>query len=231
MNRCRHCDIILFDHTQVCPLCHSVTEEMEEEDKAKARALFGGHAPYPDAGGRTKFVRFLLRLILFLFALSEVIMIAIDHYTGPGYPWSLVTGACMLYTYLFLCYWITHDSGFAAKVGLQILITMVFLFEIDYLNGFHRWSLQWAIPSIILAGDAMVFLLMMLNRSRWQSYLLLLLLLGISSVLIVILHAVGVISSVVLPLTSCIVTVFYFFGTILFGGRAAGRELKRRFHI
>ena len=231
MNRCPQCNVILYSHPQFCPLCQCVTEEMDEKDSARARSLFGENAPYPNVQARQKLLRFLLKLILFVFAVAEAVMIVINYYTSAAYPWSLITGFSLLYIYLFLLYWITHDSGFAAKVGLQMLFTMVFLFVIDYWTGMHGWSLQWAIPGIILLGDGLVFFLMMLNRSRWQSYMLLLLLMGICSLAMILLFFAGRISSIVLPLICVLVTGFFFFGTILFGGSAAGRELSRRFHI
>ncbi len=231
MNFCPQCGIILYGHPQVCPLCQCVTEEMEEPAYEEAKALFGENAPYPDVYARQKLLRFWLKLILFVFVVAEVIMVLINYYTSVSYPWSLITGFSLLYTYMFLLYWINHDSGFAAKVGLQMLITMVFLFEIDNWTGFGGWSLQWAIPGIILLGDGLVFFLMMLNRSRWQSYMLLLLLMEICSLAIIALYFTGKIAGVVLPMICTLVTGFYFFGTILFGGGTAGRELSRRFHI
>ena len=158
-------------------------------------------------------------------------MVMINYLTKVHYPWSLITGAGLLYIYLFLLYWIRHDSGFAAKVGLQLFATAVFLFVIDYVNGFYGWSLQWAIPGIILLGDGIVTILMILNRSRWQSYLLLLLFMGICSLAIIILYFTNVIGSLLMPALCAGVTLFYFLGAILLGGSAAGRELSRRFHI
>ena len=72
---------------------------------------------------------------------------------------------------------------------------------------------------------------MMLNRSRWWSYTLLLLFLGVCSVGIISLDIATKKSSLILPIICVIVTVLYFFGTILLGERAVKRELKRRFHV
>jgi hypothetical protein len=215
----------------VCPLCNSVTEELDKEANESARKLFGDNAPYPNAQGRQKLVRFILKLVLFVFVVAEVVMILINYYTKTSYPWSVITGFSMFYIYLSLLYWVSHDSGFAAKVGLQFFITMVFLYEIDYWNGFRGWSLQWAIPGIILLGDGLVLFLMALNRSRWQSYMLLLLLMTICSIANVALYFMGIIAGVILPLISFCVTSLFFFATVLFGGRKAGTELGRRFHV
>ena len=231
MNKCPQCNIYLHFHPGICPLCSCVTEELSQEEVNEAKKLFGSGAPYPDLHRRGKILRFVLRLVLFFFILAETIMVLINYLTKVSYPWSLITGAGLLYIYLFLIYWVRHDSGFAAKVGLQLFATAVFLFVIDYANGFYGWSLQWAIPGIILLGDGIVIFLMVLNRSRWQSYLLLLLFMGVCSLAIIILYFTGVIGSLLLPAICAGVTLFYFLGAILFGGSAAGRELSRRFHI
>ena len=84
---------------------------------------------------------------------------------------------------------------------------------------------------MILFGDGIVFTLMMLNRSRWFSYTLLLLLMGICSAAIIGLYFAGKISSLVLPVICAAVTGVFLLATITFGEHAMMRELGRRFHI
>jgi hypothetical protein len=93
------------------------------------------------------------------------------------------------------------------------------------------WSIKYAIPGVILLGDALVFFLMMLNRQHWYSYTLLLLFIGLCSVAILFLFLTKRITNVVLPVTCVAVTDVYLLGTIIFGDREFTRELKRRFHV
>lgn len=231
MNKCRHCNIIIKDNTDVCPLCHSVLDEMTEEEIQLGEALFGKGAPYPDVKRRTRILRFVLQLILFLFIVAEIGLIIINYYATPKFWWSGISGVAMIYTYLSLIYWISHDAGYAAKIGLQISITIGLLIGIDYFTGMSGWSLKWAIPGVILFGDAIVFFLMMLNRKHWYSYTFLLLLIAIFSVGIISLYFAGKIESVVLPMLCTSVTGIYLLGTIIFGDKEVLRELKRRFHV
>ncbi len=231
MTRCPSCQITLYHNEEVCPLCRCVTEEVDKREETRLRNLFGESSFYPNVQKRQKILRFILKLVLFVFVVSEAIMVSINYMTKVSYPWSLITGLSLLYIYLFLVYWVTYDSGFAAKVGLQLMITMVFLLMIDYSNGMHGWSLQWAIPGIILLGDGLVFFLMILNKSRWQSYLLLLLLMAICSIAILTLYFVGTIQIFIMPLICSGVSCLSAFGAILFGGKRAQHELKRRIHI
>ena len=231
VTKCPQCNIVLFDQPEICPLCHCIIRETEEDENRHINELFGDNAPYPDVEGRRKKMRLALKVVLFIFVVAEFLMIMINRLTSVTYPWSLITGVALLYIYLSLMYWITYDSGFASKVGLQIMLTSFLLFAIDYFNGMRGWSLEWAIPGIILLGDLIVAVLMLINRSRWQSYLLLLLFLAIFSFVLIILYLCGVIGNILMPLICEAVTFLYLFVMILFGERKAEHEFSRRFHI
>ncbi len=231
MNKCRHCNIVIYDNIEVCPLCHSVLDEITQEEKAQMDKILGAGAPYPDVRKRTKRLHFVMRLILFLFILAEIGLVIINYFTTRGFWWSGISGVAMIYIYLSMVYWIKHDAGYAAKIGLQLTLTMILLFGIDYFTGMTGWSLKWAIPGVILFGDAIVFFLMMLNRQHWYSYTLLLLMIAIFSVGIISLYFLGKITNVMLPVTCTAVTGVYLLGTIIFGDRELARELKRRFHV
>lgn len=231
MNKCQHCNIYVYDEAEVCPLCHRVLDEMPEEETASVMEQFGNGAPYPDVRKRTRRLHFAMRFILFLFILAEIGLVVANYFTTPHFWWSGISGIAMIYIYSSMVYWINHDAGYAAKVGSQLVLTMLLLFGIDYFTGLSGWSLKWAIPGVILFGDAIVFLLMMLNRQHWYSYTLLLLLIALCSVGIICLYFTGIITNVVLPVTCAGVTGVYLLGTIIFGDRELARELKRRFHV
>ncbi|MCM1499685.1 MAG: DUF6320 domain-containing protein [Clostridium sp.] len=231
MNKCRNCDILIYDDTAVCPLCHSVLDELTEEEAETLKGFIGKGAPYPDVRKRTKRLHFVMRLILFLFILTEIGLVVINHFTTPDFWWSGISCAAMIYIYFSMVYWINHDAGYAAKIGLQLIATMLLLFGIDYFTGMTGWAFQWAIPGVILFGDAIVFFLMMLNRQHWYSYTLLLMLIALCSVGIVGLYFAGRIENVVLPVICAGVTGVYLLATAIFGDREMARELKRRFHM
>ena len=231
MNKCPQCKVILYNGADTCPLCHCVVEELEPAEEKRVQEKFGEGAPYPNALKRHKWVRFALRLVLFIFVLAEALLILINYLTTPDFAWSAITGVALAYGFLFLLYWIRTDNGFAFKVGLQILFTMVVLYEIDNFTGQYGWSLQWAIPGVILLGDGIVFILMMLNRSRWVSYSLLLIVMGICSAASLGLYFTKVISNLVLPVICVAVTGVFLLATVTFGEKAMKRELGRRFHI
>ena len=220
---------MIYDDTDVCPLCHSVLEETEEEKPYQRFSVKG--APYPDIKKRARRLYFVMRLILFLFIVAEIGLVAVNYIFTPQFLWSGICGVAMIYIYLSMIYWIRHDAGYAAKIGLQLSLTLALLLGLDYFTGMTGWSLQWAIPGVILFGDAIVFFLMMLNRQQWYSYTFLLLLITIFSIAIITLYFIGTIENIVLPVICVGVTGIYLLGTIIFGDREFTREMKRRFHV
>ena len=232
MFKCSHCNVYIYDNAEACPLCHRVLDDLSEEEQKDIGERFGQGAPYPDVRGIRKRLHFVMRLILFLFIVASIALVAINHFfVMPHFLWSGICVVAMVYIYGSMVYWIQHDSGLAAKIGAQLMLTMGLLLGIDYFTGMTGWSLQWAIPGVILFGDAIVFFLMMLNRQFWYSYTLLLLLIAICSGAIIALYFIGRISNVVLPVICVGVTGIYLLGTIIFGDRELTRELKRRFRV
>lgn len=231
MNKCRHCDVAIYDDIDVCLLCHSVLDEMTKDEKDNISGFSKKGAPYPDVRKRAKRLSFVMKLILFFFIIAEIALVAINYVMTPYFLWSGISGASMVYIYLSMVYWIRHDAGYATKIGLQLSLTIALLYGIDYFTGMQGWSLQWAIPGVILFGDAIVFFLMMLNRQHWYSYTLLLLLITLFSVGIICLYFVGRIENIVLPVICVGVSGIYLLGTIIFGDREFSREMKRRFHV
>ena len=231
MVRCPKCKVVLSHDRAVCPLCRCVTEEMNTEDQEKITELFGEGAPYPDLMKKHRALRFVVKLLFFLFVLAQIIMVIINVKFTPHVAWSAITGAALIYGFGSLMYWIKTDAGFAAKVGQQLILTSVLLYIIDYYSGNLGWALGYAIPGVILFGDATVSILIALHRKSWYSYLLLLLMIGLMSLAELGLYFAGFVGNIIMPLICVIVTGMYILGALLFGSSSALRELKRRFHI
>lgn len=231
MNRCNNCKIIVYDDRENCPLCHKILDDMTEEDREKAVELFGKEAPYPNVRERELKIRFALRLILFIFLASEVVSVIVNTLVTPGIWWCIISGMGMVYLYLFIYYWVKHDSGIAFKIGLQLILTMFLVFGIDYVLGYQGWSLEWVVPGLILLGDGIVFFFMMLNRENWVSYSMLLIIFTLCSGGIMILYLTSQIQNVMLPIICIAVTGVFLMATVILGDREFTREMSRRFHV
>ena len=163
--------------------------------------------------------------------MAETLLLVINYNTNPLLPWSLVVGIILLYLNTVLRMTLVGKSSLVFKILSLILLAVIMLPVIDYLTGYRGWSLDYVLPSGILALDLVLFVLILINRRGWQSYMMAELVTVLLSVVPIILRMTGIIQFPYLVWIAFAASVFLFLGTLILGDRRARTELKRRFHI
>ena len=208
MNKCKKCNVVILDDTDRCPLCKHVLESDG----------IPGESRYPDAIATARKFRFVENLVLFISIVAECLLIAINFQVDREVAWSLVIGIILLYGNVVLRMAILGKSGYLAKTVCLVLLAIVMLLGIDYPGG-------------IIAIDLALFILILINRRNWQSYMMSELLTILLSIVPVVLLQMRIIHFPYLAWGSLGVSVFLFLGTLILGDQRARTELKRRFHI
>ena len=220
MSRCKQCNIEVLDETERCPLCHSVLEPTVEVENM-----------YPDVRIKTRRMMLLSRIYLFVAIVTEAILMAVNYYGTFETAWSLATGLILFYGYLVIRFAILGKSGYIAKTIVLTLIAILALIAIDFVGGYKGWSVRYVFPAAIIGIDAVILLLMIVNRRNWQSYIMWQIFMILCSFVPIILYFVGIIYVPYLALAALGTSLFLFLGTVIIGDRRARVELKRRFHI
>lgn len=115
---------------------------------------------------------------------------------------------------------------------VQATLAMPVLILIDYILGYTGWSVNFALPCVILALDASIFVLMLVNTENWQSYILLQVYCLFLCIVLTLLMLFGsLFYHRLFVVIADVVTVLLLSGTLVFGDRPATTELKRRFHL
>ena len=113
----------------------------------------------------------------------------------------------------------------------QVVGAVLLMIAADNIVGYRGWSVNYVLPSAILLLEATIAILMVVNASNWQSYILMQILTVVVSLVCVILWKIRVIASPVLSMVSLAVSLCMLLGTLIFGERKAKAKLKRRFHV
>lgn len=221
MNKCQKCNVIIMDDTDRCPLCQHVLES--DGEKMANR--------YPNAIAVTKRFRFMENLILFLSILVESLLLLINHNFTTKVPWALIVGLVLVYINVVLRLVLIGKNGYLLQTLSLVLLAVFLMFGIDFLTGYRKWSLDYVLPAGILALDLALFVLTLVNRKGWQSYLIPQLFMILLSLVPVILRETGIIQFPYLVWTALAASCFLFLGTLILGDRRSRTELKRRFHL
>ncbi len=220
MSRCNKCNIEVLDETERCPLCNCVLEQTVEVENM-----------YPNVRLKARKMMLFGRIYLFLAILTEALLLYINYVTAPKMWWSVITGMICLYGYLLIRFAILGKTGYRIKIVVLMMIMILMMVAIDFVVGYHGWSLNYVLPSGILAVDVGILLLMLINRRNWQSYMMLQIFMMVCSVVPVIFAAVGIVTAPLLSQIALAFSVFLFLGTVIIGDRRARTELRRRFHV
>lgn len=220
MSRCRNCNIEILDESEVCPLCHSVLEQTEELENM-----------YPDARLKNQKLKFATRLYLFCALVLETGLVLLDFNGNNQVHWSILAGLGLLYVYTVLRYAVLGKSGYRAKTIVLLLLAILLTVAVDFTTGYRGWSVDYVVSGGILLMDAVILLLMMINRRNWQSYMMWQLGTILFGLIPELLHFAGLENNNYMAFLPLAVSAFLFLGTLMLGGRRAGQELYRRFHV
>ena len=220
MSKCRNCNVEILDETEFCPLCHSVLEQTEELENM-----------YPDARMKTQKMKFATRLYLFCALVVEFLLIVIDFHGENQVHWSVLVGLGLLYVYTVLRYAVLGKSGYRAKTIVLVLLAVLITVAVDFITGYRGWSVDYVASGGILLVDVIIIALMIWNRRNWQSYIMWQITMILFALIPAVLYLIGLEHNFIMAFLPLIVSVFLFIGTLMIGGRRAGQELYRRFHI
>lgn len=226
MSRCKRCGVFILDESMVCPLCHGVLPQEAGSEVKVSRSVM-----YPDLMPEIKRLRFIFKLVVFLSVLLEILLVIINYATYKGVKWSAICGVGLAYACFVVYNSCRSRSEHRAKLSISFLFTVAALILIDNILGYSGWSLNLFYPILIMAVDLLVFILMLANKTYWQSYIMMQLLMLAACLVGMALALFDIINRPLLMIVATGITGVIFAGTILFGDRKATTELFRKFRM
>lgn len=224
MSKCKNCGVNILDNTEVCPLCRGVIPSDEASDENRCDT-------YPDVFTKTRKFTLILRIFFAVWIISTIGLGIINIQMGLRPLWFIVVSASFGYALYIVRLMSDHESGYMKRIFFAVIGAGLLTVVIDVTFGFYRWSVNYVLPGTLLLINAILIVLIFVNRRNWASYLIVQLFLIILGIIPLILMWLGIVTNYLLPEITIITSVFVFIGTLVIGGRTGINELKRRFHI
>lgn len=222
MSKCKQCNVLILDDTEVCPLCRCVIDK----DKNATNK-------YPDIYEKQERFKLAVRIYAFAAIVAEILCIYINYKYFDGILWSIISGCILAYVYLTLAVFIDSEKlGYRMKTLVGALALVATFVSADFVTGNNHWSFNYVIPTVISLGNiAILILILFINRKFWQSYIIVQIIVLAISLCQYILYAFGLATDLYHINISIIFSALCLLGTIIIGGRRSIAELKRRFHF
>lgn len=186
---------------------------------------------YPEIVYDVSVFKKIVHVFYFVLFFLAAILAAINLATFKGTWWSAIAIASIAYGAVTVRYSLTRHANLAFKLVIQSVGAQILLVVIDYVTIYTGWSVNYAIPSVILFDVVAIVCLILINRLNWQSYFMYQIAITIFSFIPLALWAAGLITRPLMAVITVIVSVVVLGITIVMGDRSVKKELIRRFHL
>ncbi len=148
MQYCPKCKIRIRGKKDCCPMCQGKLNDLNPQSGEGEQPVFDGAFP-PVKHGRYSSVS-IMKIALFLFFLLEI-GFGIAHYmTGFEHSWISMVMLGVLVGLIDLQVVIYLHSNLLKLLAVELIVSMVVNYYIDFKTGFHGWSVMWAIPASVV---------------------------------------------------------------------------------
>lgn len=126
----------------------------------------------------------VLKILLSVSVLLGIILFVINKLTTPNIHWAALANCGIVYGWITVIYSIKKGTNVAGHVLIQTIIISASALYVDDRIGFTGWSINIAIPIILIIANATMFILTIVTRKNYIKY-------GIYQVLIVFISLIS----------------------------------------
>lgn len=221
MQKCINCNVELDQHLRKCPLC------LRRINSTNQSTIYPNYAY--DTPEKSKRLRVLLFLTIIICSVSTLVNL-LTLTVVPTF-WFIYVIGIMVYGWVLVWHTIFSRKNLGSKIHMQIFALSFLLLVIDLNSGFHRWSVNIAIPVIISLAILMISIKMASEKIHFNNYIGYVMSAVVMGFIPLILYFTGV-SSLFWPSSvTTMSSLLAIIGVYMFADKMFQAEFKRRFHL
>lgn len=221
MKYCNRCRVIIENDLKECPLCHQKTlkrNEIAEKD-------------FPDQievkeDTNKRIMRILVFIYIALIGINSILNI-IFSFKFIWAPYSIVI---LFYAYLLITAAIKSYKNIGTIVMINVYMLSIIGFILDMILGFSRWSINYLMPILILAGIIALVIFVILKPTNFLDYFIYMLIIALFGIILLVLLWANIVTVKTLSIITSFVSLMTIVGMFIFGDRKAKDEFVKRFH-
>lgn len=173
----------------------------------------------------------IIKILISSSAFVAVILLLINKLTTPNIPWAALANSGILYTWVIVIYSIKKNSNIAGHVLLQLIALSSLTIYIDYTLGMKGWSINIAIPIMIIVANLTMLILTIVSYKKYMKYAIYQLIIVLISMLPVVLITEHVVQDKRLSIISSGISVLNFVLCLSLTAKDIKETMIRKFHM
>ncbi len=224
MKECNKCKITIKTSHHYCPLCH---QTLTGEDIPDYEELYPVKEPHIE-----NLPPRFERIFLFISILSIVVLGIINFLNRTYGFWSLIPIGALAYFWILIKFYVFTKTNSIIKISVSTILVTTFLIFINLsLDTSDLWSIDYALPSLIMTNNFIILLIMLIQNKPFRHYAFHLFLLVLFSLTPSILYLAGVSNEYTMALLTFAHGLLMFMFMIIFFPNVLKEVLKKIFHI
>lgn len=173
----------------------------------------------------------LLKLLLAVSVFLGILLFAINKLTTPEIHWAALVNCGIVYGWITVLYSIKKGTNIAGHVLIQTIIISVAVLYIDEKIGFIGWSLNLAIPIILIIANSTMLILTIVTHKNYIKYAIYQLLIVIISLVMAIIILNKIMNLKILSYIAIVLSVLNLAFSLFLCFRDVKDALIRKFHM
>ena len=159
-----------------------------------------------------------------------ILLLIINRFTTPEIPWAAIANSGIIYAWVTVIYSIKKNINIAGHVVVQIMALSVLTAYVDYKLGWKTWSINIAIPIMIIVANITMFVLTIVSHKKYIKYVMYQFIIVIFSMLPIILIQENIIKSGILNIVSSGICFINFILCLVLCTKDIKEAIIRKFH-
>ena len=173
----------------------------------------------------------IIKILLIASIVIAIVLITINKLTTPRIPWAALANCGIIYIWITVMYSIKKGSNIAGHVLVQIILISMAILYIDEKIGFKGWSINIAIPIILIVANIIMLILTIVNHKEYIKYAIYQLIIVLISLMPIILIIKKMIQLELLSKISIVISILNLLISLIFCYRDVKEVIIRKFHM
>ena len=173
----------------------------------------------------------IIKILICVSVGIAILLLIINKITTPRIPWAALVNSGIIYAWITVMYSIKRNVNIAGHILLQVIAISMLTAYIDYKLGWKAWSINIAIPIMIMIANITMLVLTIISHKKYIKYAIYQLVIVIFSMLPVVLINEHLIEHKVLSMTASGICFINFIVCLVLCTKDIKEAIIRKFHI
>ena len=173
----------------------------------------------------------IVKIAIMVSLLVAGILLLINTIATPKIHWAGLCNAGILYIWVTVLYSINKNINIGGHVLIQTVAISLLTMYIDYKTGFKAWSIDLAIPIILIIANLTMLILTIISHRKYIKYVIYQLILFALSMLPFLFVYENLVQNKTLSYVASGISIINFGLCLILYKKDIKEELIRKFHI